>query len=288
MKRISMFKSLRKRLGDNGPGLTVAVIAMLVALTGGAFAASGALTSKQVKEVKKIAKQFAGKDGAPGSQGPPGSAGALGAKGDQGIQGPPGKEGTPGAPGKSVTVTSIASGNAFECEARGGALVKEQGAPSGTEVCNGEKGDQGAPGNPWTAEGFLPANGMLTGSWTASGSGSVSTPLSFAVHLAGIAAESKVFYGAGTDELEIEISPGVFEKTEFQKHCLNAAANPVVAEGNSRTLCVYYFPAGSTASSFVSITRTPEVVGAGRAGAYVNLNITTPGTVFGTYAVTGG
>ena len=60
---------LKRRLADNSPGLVIAVVAMLIALTGGAFAASGALTGKQKKEVEKIAKKFAGKPGSSGFAG---------------------------------------------------------------------------------------------------------------------------------------------------------------------------------------------------------------------------
>jgi hypothetical protein len=55
-----MISRIHSKLGT--AGLVVALVALVVALTGVAFAASG-LNSKQKKEVKKIAKQFAGKQG---------------------------------------------------------------------------------------------------------------------------------------------------------------------------------------------------------------------------------
>jgi hypothetical protein len=136
MKTDGLFQRLRKRLGANGPGLTVAVVAMLVALTGGAFAASGALTSKQKKEVTKIAKKFAGVPGAPGATGPVGAKGDQGPAGKEGLAG---KNGGSGTNGKNVIVTSIPSGEVV-CNERGGALVEEEGAPPGAEVCNGTSG----------------------------------------------------------------------------------------------------------------------------------------------------
>ncbi|MCW2987260.1 MAG: hypothetical protein JWM24_198, partial [Solirubrobacterales bacterium] len=53
---------LKRRLREpfGKAGLTVGVIALVMALVGGAYAA-GALTGKQKKEVEKIAKKFAGK-----------------------------------------------------------------------------------------------------------------------------------------------------------------------------------------------------------------------------------
>jgi hypothetical protein len=161
MKVNNMLRRVKKRLGANGPGLTVAVIAMLIALTGGAFAASGALTSQQKKEVKKIAKGFAGKPGAPGApggQGPVGPAGGPGAKGDPGGQG---KEGSEGPAGESVVTASIPTG-VLACNQLGGTEVKLENAPQGEEVCNGEKGKEGSP---WTAGGVLPPGATETGSW---------------------------------------------------------------------------------------------------------------------------
>lgn len=88
-----MFKRLKEPFGK--AGLTVAVIALVFAMLGGAYAA-GALTGKQKKEVEKIAKKYAGKPGAAGAQG---SAGAAGAKGDTGAAGTNGKDGTNGTNG---------------------------------------------------------------------------------------------------------------------------------------------------------------------------------------------
>jgi len=88
-----MLKRIHEKLGT--AGLVIAVVALVVALGGTAFAAAG-LNSKQKKEVKKIAKQFAGKQG---PKGDPGSAGAQGAKGDQGPKGDQGSKGDEGNQG---------------------------------------------------------------------------------------------------------------------------------------------------------------------------------------------
>ncbi len=63
-----MYERFRKKLSPTA--LTLSVIAVVLALAGGAFAAGGALTGKQKKEVKKIAKTFAGKPGPEGPAGP--------------------------------------------------------------------------------------------------------------------------------------------------------------------------------------------------------------------------
>ncbi|HXV06065.1 MAG TPA: hypothetical protein VFP23_09215 [Solirubrobacterales bacterium] len=78
-------------------GLTVAILALVLATTGAAFAAAG-LNSKQKKEVVKIAKKYAGKPGATGATGPAGPAGANGTNGKNGKEGPQGPEGKEGSP----------------------------------------------------------------------------------------------------------------------------------------------------------------------------------------------
>ncbi len=147
MKRLRHpVRAIREPFGK--AGLTVAILALVLAMVGGAWAAAG-LTGKQKKQVIKIAKKYAGK---------PGAAGPAGTAGTNGTNGKDGTNGSPGAAGKSVAVTKIEEGEA-ECEERGGAEVKQEGAGSGTEVCNG------AEGSPWTELGTLPSKKTETGSW---------------------------------------------------------------------------------------------------------------------------
>jgi hypothetical protein len=137
-----MFSSLRERFGT--AGLVVAVIALIAAIGGTAIAAGG-LTGKQKKEVKKIAKQFAGK---PGPAGPAGPAGPQGPKGDT------------GAAGVNPVGTAF-TGAANGCKEGG---VKYVGANT-TIVCNGPKGQKGAPGAAGWATN-LPPGEMLTGAYS--------------------------------------------------------------------------------------------------------------------------
>jgi hypothetical protein len=217
MSNDSTVKRLKRRLGANGPGLIVAVVAMLVALTGGAFAASGALTSKQKKEVKAIVKKEAKTiPGPAGAQGPAGAAGAKGDKGD------PGTLGSPGAPGKSVKVTSLA---APECEGRTGALVKEEGAVSGAKVCKGEKGEEGSP---WTDGGTLPPGATETGTWAFTGTAAdnkIHVAISFPIPLAEELLEADVHFQTDAG---------------FTTDCPGNAENPNPKQGE---LCVYTTPA---------------------------------------------
>jgi hypothetical protein len=78
-------------------GLTVAILALVFAMVGGAYAA-GKLTSKQKKEVEKIAKKFQG-TGPAGAAGPAGAKGDNGSNGSNGDTGPQGKEGPQGKQG---------------------------------------------------------------------------------------------------------------------------------------------------------------------------------------------
>jgi hypothetical protein len=96
-----MFTRLRERSGS--AGLVIAILALIVALGGTAYAAAK-LNSVQKKEVVKIAKKYAGKNGAPGAPGAPGTAGPQGPKGDAGAKGEngvPGQDGQDGGPGEA-------------------------------------------------------------------------------------------------------------------------------------------------------------------------------------------
>jgi hypothetical protein len=123
--------------------LVLSVLAVVLALTGAAFAAGGGLSGKQKKEVTKIAKQYAGKPGAPGAagaNGKDGTNGKDGAPGAEGKEGPKGSNGTPGTNGKSVELGTEATGTA-NCNELGGTTVQVTGEPATKKiVCNGQTG----------------------------------------------------------------------------------------------------------------------------------------------------
>jgi hypothetical protein len=89
-----MLNRIHRRLGT--AGFVISIVALVAALGGGAYAASGGLSGKQKKEVEKIAKKYAGK---PGPVGPSGATGAAGAKGGAGAKGDAGAAGAQGAAG---------------------------------------------------------------------------------------------------------------------------------------------------------------------------------------------
>lgn len=131
-----MYKRLRRQLSPTA--FTLSVIAIVLALAGGAIAASGALTGKQKKEVKKIAKQFAGK---PGAEGPRGPEGQQGAKGEPGAKGDPGTPGEPGTPGTDGTdgEDGLCSEANPECVAPSGATFTGTYGVSGAGAVEAER-----------------------------------------------------------------------------------------------------------------------------------------------------
>lgn len=152
-----MFSSFRDRFGT--AGLVVAIMALVIALAGTAYAASK-LNSTQKKEVEKIAKKYAGKPGAPGAQGAKGDTGAPGSSGSNGTNGTNGKDGATGLQGKQ-----------------------------------GEQGPQGKPGDPWTAGGTLPEGATETGAWAIRSQTALTaqtTGLSFTIPLESALGEEEV------------------------------------------------------------------------------------------------
>src|ERR1700756_4659699 len=130
-----MWDRIRERFGS--AGLIVGVIALVLAVAGGAYAAGGGLSAKQKKEVEKIVKKSA----KPGKPGAPGAPGANGKDGANGTNGTNGKEGPPGPPGKSISARDALP---TECEERGGAIVEDEATPpTEIEVCTGKEGKEG-------------------------------------------------------------------------------------------------------------------------------------------------
>lgn len=146
-----MFSAIRRRLHLT-PSAAIATLALVFAMTGGAYAAGKyAITStKQISP--KVLKSLQGKagkagaNGAPGAagpagpQGPAGAAGAAGPKGEDGAAGEPGTKGetgATGASGTSVATKEIKVGESA-CSEQGGAEFKAGTAT--TTACNGKTG----------------------------------------------------------------------------------------------------------------------------------------------------
>jgi hypothetical protein len=233
-----MLSPLRKRAGRRlrepfgKAGLTVAVIALVFAMLGGAYAASG-LNSKQKKEVKAIAKSFQG-TGPAGAQGPAGPAGPAGAKGDSGApgaKGDTGSAGNAGAAGKSAEAIpfSGARGPIGGVTCSEGGLEVKSASPA-TLVCNGkkgEKGEKGEDGEGGTGGGTeLPAGESLYGHWGyATTGGLAASPISFNLHY--------------PDEAGPEFNFVTFEEVENEEAPEGCPGNVDAPAAEPGHLCVY-------------------------------------------------
>lgn len=198
MGGIKFVKKLGRRISANGPGLSVGVIALILALAGGALAASGALTSKQKKEVKAIVKAESKKfPSSPGPQGPAGPAGAKGDTGSAGSIGPVGKEGPQGPKGEK--------------------------GPKGDLGEPGEPGPPGPKGEPWTPNNALPPGAIETGTWAFaadSSQGLALAPLSFSVPLRFALFGNEVHFSTEPNFSDFD------ESGEGTEGCLGSFKNP--------------------------------------------------------------
>jgi hypothetical protein len=285
-----MFSAMRRRL-HLSPATVIAGLALVFAMTGGAYAAKKYLitSTKQISpSVLKALQGKAGAVGAPGAagaQGPAGPAGPAGSKGEtgsgkEGKQGEPGKAGKDGVTGKSVEATAIAPGDPG-CEGRGGVEYAIEGSTESKEVCTGKEG------SPW-AVGALPPGATETGAWsfTASEASSVAphaaignganhtvlVPISFSVPLAVPITESTKIHFVG------ELGDGV--------NCKGTVKEPKALPGQ---LCIYWYEYEN--AEFASVRSTEEVAGGitSKAGAFIQFKEVKDGANgAGSWAVTGG
>jgi hypothetical protein len=136
---MDLYHRFKDRFG--AAGVLVGVIALVIALVTGAYAAGGGLSGKQRKEVAKIARKEAQKY----ANSNPDIPGEKGPKGD------PGANGTNGKDGVSVTFSPASEA---ACPAGGSVF----GAANGeTTICNGKDGT-------FSTEP-LPSGETLTGVW---------------------------------------------------------------------------------------------------------------------------
>jgi hypothetical protein len=245
-------RTIREPFGT--AGLIVACVALLAALGGGAYAASG-LTATQKKEVRKIAQAEAKKQQGVGPQGP---AGPTGAKGDRGESGATGATGASGA--GVFSEPEPAGAHCFS----GGFKVKF--ANGANYLCNGESGDDGSP---WTAGGTLPQGATETGIWT--------------VNYQGDTGEFGLFVDISFPVPVSTPLTGVYVKPSANPdptHCNGSSFDPKAASGY---LCVYEELLEGTSGA-------PFVQPFGKAGAYMQLHPGSPTATVsgvGTFAVTG-
>jgi hypothetical protein len=125
-----MFSVIRRRVT---PATAIATLALVFAMTGGAYAAKKYLITSTKQISPSVLKSLQGKAGAPG---------AAGTKGPTGPQGPAGANGGNGTSGE-----------------------KGETGPAGQAGPTGAAGKAGKDGSPWTAGGTLPGEATETGTW---------------------------------------------------------------------------------------------------------------------------
>jgi hypothetical protein len=313
-----MFSQLRNRFGVPG---VIAVIALVFAMFGGAYAASGGLTPKQKKEVKKIAKQEArklvkagpaGPAGPVGPAGPAGPAGAAGAQGAIGPEGPTGPTGADGADGTNgtngntilsgTTAPSAGLGNDgdFYLRTTTSEIVGPKTAGvwgSGTSLKGadgaagepGEPGEPGPPGSPWVV-GTAPSNVILKGTWaiqqyTAAGAGeTIHVPISTGVPVP-TGPTLRVAVGAGLVNTEED-------QQVAEALCPGTAANPTISTGLAEefgqgVICIYAQEQTNLTPPEGASESTNFPLGSSGGGAVANFESTGAGVAngFGSWAM---
>ncbi|HEX3608251.1 MAG TPA: hypothetical protein VHU14_01070 [Solirubrobacterales bacterium] len=256
---------LKRRLKEpfGKAGLTVAILALVLAMVGGAYAASNSSGGGKATASAKAKK------GPRGPKGATGPAGPTGAPGTNGTNGKDGTNGINGTNGKSVVVASFDGENepaGEPCKEQGGNELEVEGSGIVNYACNGAEGALGTAGT------SLPTGAVETGKWVSSVvAGFYVGPISFTVPLAAPLNASHV-------HLEGE--------SGFSTACLGSEENPTVAANGN--LCVYegYIGSATPAGIFSSFnTINSEEPGASNSGA---LAVFFEGGGFGSWAVKGG
>jgi hypothetical protein len=256
----------------------VAVVALVFAMTGGAYAAKHYLitSTKQISpKVLKALRGKTGKIGPAGAIGPQGPQGPAGANGKDGASGVAGKDGTNGV---GVTSAEVAKSSST-CSKQGG--TEFTSASGKTTACNGKEG------SPWTDKGTLPEGSSERGQWIITApqsSGSFYqyiTTISFPIPLAA-ALPTEHAHSIGVEEGAGEPSEAAAIKSG---ECTGNWQAPGAASGN---LCVFVDP-GSTISTLSQIENLESgEEGAGPSGALLGAGVgSTFAFVKGSWVVTG-
>lgn len=273
-----MFSKIRKRFTYANVVMTLALV---FAMSGGAYAAKRYLitsTSQINPKVLAKLKGNQGKAGVAGLAGPTGPAGPQGPAGTAGKDGVNGVNGASGGPGESVTAKAIPT-KVTACKEQGGSEFKV--GTTTTSACNGQTG--------FTET--LPSGKTEQGVWaslyTATAAGqNGSASISFNIPLAKAPVAKK-----GTNFIGIEEGEGEPKenKAAIPSNCKGTVADPKAIAGN---LCVFVrafinAEIGPLGADFIDPQNgTGETAGSG--GAVMDLGSVASGLVFadGVWVVT--
>jgi hypothetical protein len=245
-----MLSRVRKHLTYANAAMTIALV---FAMSGGAYAAGKLLITSTKQISPSVLKSLKGKTGVNGAQGPAGAVGPAGAAGAKGEPGPPGPAGTTGE--------------------KGGPGEKGAAGTNGFNGTNGKEGKEGKEGSPWTAKGSLPVGSTESGQWSfvvhqVAGAPIATASISFAIQLANPLSEEDSHF-IGPEEGEGE------PKAHLPKGCSGNYKAPRAASGN---LCVFtqsvldFEGEGGTAMLPLPFTIHDVETGeqrAGKSGAYL-------------------
>jgi hypothetical protein len=252
-----MFSAMRRRL-HLSPATVIAGLALVFAMTGGAYAAKKYLITSTKQISPSVLKSLQGKAGAAGANGAQGPAGPQGQAGAPGKDGANGKDGTNGKDGKDgVSVASTAFEGSKEpagepCAEQGGTeLVSASGK---TFACNGVAGKEGSP---WTAGGTLPSGKTETGAFYGTYTTTVGPfkasyiPISFPIPLPNeIEVTNVTVIGpGGTKSVN-----GTGELTEGSKLIKAVAPEPATFFALGAAISGSHIPAGASITTIKSAT----------------------------------
>jgi hypothetical protein len=249
-----MFHAIRRHF--NATSL-VAIVALVFAMTGGAYAAKRFLITSTKQISPAVLKALKGGNGKPGANGASGAGGPQGPAGPQGSSGPQGPAGPQSPPGSA-------------------------GAP-GKEGPQGVPGSEGPEGQPWTPENTLPKNAVEKGIWFApTGVEKEIATISFPVPLA-----------AALDATHVHYITRKEAKETLPAGCSGTVEEPAAAAG---FLCIFEGPfVFTTPEEHKGVPIKPGAVnpftegGAGTTGTMLLFLETEPESQFtGTWAVRAG
>jgi Collagen triple helix repeat (20 copies) len=264
---MKMIRNIRRRVTYAN---VTATLALTLALTGGAYAASRYVITSTRQISPKVRRALKGKPGKPGPAGPAGPTGPTGPAGTAGSTGGNGETGPQGPAG-----------------------------PAGASGPQGEAGQKGEEGSPWTDKGKLPSKATETGAWSfdsPKGEANLVFSVSFTIPLPAPLDEAAVHFvnEEGTEEALNNEGTWEARPTTPSGSCPGTATEPKAKPGN---LCIYQVfvsqaeEVGGIIEARIKSATTPyfpPTIGAATTGSLVIAEraSTEEATGWGTWAVT--